>query len=152
MADEYEIRIVRRGNDGTLTFRHGGVNISETCWWDPKVVINAGEYPGYASRMENKLDGLTVDARGKKRREAIWLGKGVPYGKGKGKSNGIFIHKGVDPSWSDGCIVLPEQHVFKIWSEIQPKERPVVTVVVEDQTATRRPADYSCVGGRGRWF
>lgn len=137
MADHYEIRVVRRAKDGTLTFKNGNLNISATCWWDPEVVIDAGTYPGYATRMANKPDGTDG-----KNREGIWLGKGVPYNSGKGKSNGIFIHKGVDASWSDGCIVLPGAKVYQMWASIKPKERPNIIVTVEDEEVKRgRPLE-----------
>jgi hypothetical protein len=131
----FNIDVLRRGSDGQLSFSHGGLNIAATCWWDPDVVIDAGTYTAYATRMTNKTDG----ADGGKR-EGIWLGRGVPYtggNGGRGTSNGIFIHKGVNASWSDGCIVLPETYVVQIWNVIQPKERPVVRVTVRDETLQR---------------
>jgi hypothetical protein len=148
MADHYEIRVVRRGKNGTLTFSNGSIDISETCWWDPEVVIDAGTYTGYATRMANKTDGTDGG-----KREGIWLGRGVPYNSGQGKSNGIFIHKGTNPSWSDGCIVMAAAKVYQMWTSIQPKEQPNITVTVEDEEVKRgRPLDYDCVGrGRGRW-
>ena len=151
MADTYEIRVVRRNKDGTLTFRNGNINISETCWWDPEVVIDAGTYTAYATRMANKDDGSDGG-----KREGIWLGKGVPYNGGQGKSNGIFIHKGTSAAWSDGCIVLSGAKVYEMWTSINPKEKPNVTVVVEDETVKRgRPLDRDCTGrgtGRGRSY
>ena len=149
MADSYEIRVVRRNKDGTLTFRNGSINISETCWWDPDVVIDAGSYTAYATRMANKTDGTDGG-----KREAIWLGKGVPYNSGQGKSNGIFIHKGTSAAWSDGCIVLAGAKVYEMWSSINPKESPNITVVVEDETVKRgRPLDRDCTGGaRNRYY
>lgn len=149
MADHYQIRVVRRGKDGTLTFSNGAINISETCWWDPEVVIDAGSYTGYATRMANKADGTDGG-----KREGIWLGRGVPYNNGQAKSNGIFIHKGTDPSWSDGCIVMRASKVYQMWSSISPKERANITVTVEDEVIKRgRPLDYDCTfWGRPRWI
>ncbi len=147
MADTYSIDILRKNKSGILTFVNGTINISETCWWDPEVVIDAGTYTGYATRMANKTDGTDGG-----KREAIWLGKDVPYNSGTGKSNGIFIHKGTDPSWSDGCIVLAAAKVYQVWSSIHPKEKGNITVTVRDETVQRgRALDWSCTDHRGAW-
>jgi len=133
MADaKFTIDVLRKSSDGILTFRNGNIDISTTCWWDPDVVIDAGSYVGYATRMANKSDGTDGG-----RREAIWLGKGVPYNSGAGKSNGIFIHKGTGPSWSDGCIVLKSELVFQMWTSIQTKETANIVVNVSDETVRR---------------
>jgi len=133
MADNrFTIDVLRKSSDGILTFRNGNIDISTTCWWDPDVVIDAGSYVGYATRMANKADGTDGG-----KREAIWLGKGVPYNSGAGKSNGIFIHKGTGPSWSDGCIVLRSELVFQMWTSIQPKETANIVVNVSDETVRR---------------
>lgn len=123
----FEINVVRDGKKGKLTFTNGDVSVDATCWWDPEVVVVAGTYTGYATRMANKTDGKTGN------REAIWRGKHVPVDKGTRKTNDIFIHKGRNAAWSDGCIVAAEAEVLKIWNSISPKERPVVTVVISDK-------------------
>ena len=128
----FTIDVLRKGADGTVTFKNGTIDISTTCWWDPEVVIDAGTYTGYATRMANKADGTDGG-----KREGIWLGKGVPYNSGAGKSNGIFIHKGTDPSWSDGCIVFKAALVYQMWSSIHPKEKANITVTVRDETVQR---------------
>ena len=140
-ASTYTIDILRNGSDGTLSYKNGTINISTTCWWDPDVVIDAGTYTGYATRMANKTDGTDGGNR-----EGIWLGKGVPYNSGGGKSNGIFIHKGKDASWSDGCIVCSAALVYQIWSSIHPKETANITVTVRDQTVQRGiVVPYKCM-------
>ena len=69
----YIINITRNGTSGRLRYNHGGVSVNTTCWWDPDVVVDAGTYQGYATRMPSKADG-----RKGKKREGIWFGKGVP--------------------------------------------------------------------------
>jgi hypothetical protein len=140
-SNAYTIDVLRKSADGTLSFSSGSVNIVTTCWWDPDVVIDAGTYTGYATRMANKTDGTDGGNR-----EGIWLGRGVPYNSGAGRSNGIFIHKGTNPSWSDGCIVLPAALVYQMWTCIHPKEQPVITVNVRDETVSRgRVIPFKCM-------
>ncbi len=119
----YKIKIVRDKTEGRLKFSHGNVTVDTTCWWDPKKVIDAGTYTGYATRMASKTDGFDGG-----KREAIWFGKHV--GLNGRTSNDIFIHKGTGPSWSDGCIVADGGEVLKIWQAITPKEQPNVTIEV----------------------
>ena len=126
--EPYEIIVKRSSDKGRLTFKFGDVNVDTTCWWDPTVKIDAGRYYGYATRMANKNDGV-----GGGKRQAIWLGTGVPSDNDTKKHDGIFIHKGTSAAWSDGCIVIPEQQVMKIWNAIQPKERPIIVIRVEDE-------------------
>jgi hypothetical protein len=140
-SSTYNIDVMRKSKDGILSFTNGSINIVTTCWWDPEVVIDAGTYTAYATRMANKTDGTDGGNR-----EGIWLGKGVPYNSGGGKSNGIFIHKGTNPSWSDGCIVLPGALVYQMWSSIHPKEQPIITVTVRDETVSRGTVvPYKCM-------
>jgi hypothetical protein len=139
-ATTYTIDVLRKSSDGILTFKNGTVNISETCWWDPKVVVDAGSYIGYATRMANKNDGTDGG-----KREAIWLGKNVPYNSNAGTADGFFIHKGTGPSWSDGCIVMAGSKVYQMWSSIHPKEKGNITVTIRDETVKRgRAADHDC--------
>ncbi|MBT0957283.1 hypothetical protein IV417_07795 [Alphaproteobacteria bacterium KMM 3653] len=128
MAASYLIDVLRKENDGILTFTGGGVNVSTTCWWDPNMVINAGKYAAYATRMSNKDDGVNGA-----KREGIWLGRGVKYNKGANSGNGAFIHKGTGPSWSDGCIIVVESELLAIWNAIQPKETANIEVTIRDE-------------------
>ena len=123
----YTINVSRQTNTGTLTFSHGTVNVSTTCWWDTAVKIDAGTYTGYATRMANKNDGF-----GGGKRQGIWLGSSVPYNNGTANSNQMFIHKGTNASWSDGCIVIAENKLMEIWNTINPKETANVTVTISD--------------------
>jgi hypothetical protein len=122
---EYEILVTRNGKSGTLTFSANDVSVHTDCWWDPKVVIDANPdgYVGWATIMATK------------RRQAIWLGKGVKYNNGKGTSDAIFIHEGKNASWSDGCIVANKAEVLKIWNAIVPQKTANVLVKVLDATA-----------------
>ena len=124
----FEISVVRGKNTGTLKFAHGSVTVETTCWWDPKVKIDAGTYTGYATRMTNKSGGSDGG-----KRQGIWFGKHVPYNNGTGYSDGIFIHKGTDATWSDGCVVALENQVVTIWNVVDPKDQPNVTIKVSDE-------------------
>ena len=127
------INIVRDWRQGRLTFEHGSISVDFLCWWDPDVVIEAGAHSGYATRMANKDDGYTKDANGKTKREAIWLGKGVPICNQGRTSNDIFIHHGTGSESSDGCIAGDRKQIFEIWICVQPKEQDVIEVIVEDR-------------------
>lgn len=143
----YEIKVVRGENQGTLSFNSGSISVSTPCWWDPAVKVEAGTYAGYATWMANKIDpGSPPDNKpcpwknNQKRRVGIFLGKGVPVVNRTRHSDDIFIHKGTDASWSDGCIVADSGEVLKIWNAITPKDSQNVTVIVEDQKpAASRP-------------
>jgi hypothetical protein len=124
----YEV-VVRRGErEGKLTFSFGSVEVNTTCWWDADLKVDAGVYWGYATRMANKNDGV-----GGGKRQAVWLGKDVPSSNNTKRHHGIFIHKGTSAAWSDGCIVIPEAEVMKIWNAVHPKEYPVIKVRIEDE-------------------
>jgi len=125
----YEINVVRGKRKGRVTFTSGDVSVDTDCWWDPKVVVVAGTYTGYATHMANKKN-----SRGNKR-EAIWFGKEVPIANRTRKANDIFIHMGTNADWSDGCIVAAENEVLKIWNAISPKERANVTINVSDEVS-----------------
>ena len=114
----YEIKVERRRNEGTLTYSNGGVSVNTSCWWDPAVKIPALTYSGCsATHMTRKLN-----SRGELR-EGIYI-PGVP-----GRS-GIFIHMGTNAGWSDGCIVIIESELLRIWNDITPHNGENVTVTV----------------------
>jgi hypothetical protein len=121
----YEIVVTRTGKLGRLKFEADGVTVDTDCWWDPEVVIDANPdgYVGWATMMATK------------KRQAIWLGKGVKYNKGKGTSDAIFIHEGNNAAWSDGCIVAHKAEVLKIWNAIVPQKTSNVLVKVLDVIA-----------------
>jgi len=125
----FEIIVRRRGKKGLLTFSHGDIAVSTTCWWDPQVKIepNSDGYVAYATRMHTKKDSVTGD-----KRPGIWLGKDVKYARGTKKSNAIFIHEGKNAAWSDGCIVAVRADVMRMWNAITPKGQPNVLVKVFD--------------------
>ncbi|GJL49586.1 MAG: hypothetical protein NPIRA01_08130 [Nitrospirales bacterium] len=125
----YVINIKRGKNKGKLKFTHGATSVDTTCWWDSAVKVDVGEYTSYATRMANKNDGIT----GNKKREAIWLGRNVPVNKNTRKSNEIFVHKGTSAAWSDGCIVIANSEVMKIWNAVTPKEAGNITVKITDE-------------------
>lgn len=141
MSTTFKIDVLRKGKDGILTFRHAAITISETCWWDPDVVVDAGTYTGYATRMANKSDGTDGG-----KREAIWLGKKVPVNGNSRMASGIFIHKGTSAAWSDGCIVMQGAKVYEMWTTITPKETANILVTVRDEQVQHgKPLPYKCM-------
>jgi hypothetical protein len=129
---QYEIIVKRLGHKGKLIFSHGDIAVDTTCWWDPKVVVEANPdgYVCYVTRMNTKKDSVT-----KEKRPGIWFGKGVKYAHGTKSSNGIFIHEGTNADWSDGCIVAARNEVMKIWNAIHPQGDSTVLVKVTDEKA-----------------
>lgn len=141
---KYTIDVLRGDGSGTLSFSSDGVNVSTTCWWDPKMVINVGTYKAAATWMSNK-----TNSKGEQR-EGIYLGRGVKYNKGANSGNGAFIHMGTSPGWSDGCIVCKESDLLLIWNVITPKDQYNIDVIVreaaapEERSSPGLPADYDC--------
>ena len=58
-------------------------------------------------------------------REAIYLPSVPGY-------SGIFIHMGSSSAWSDGCIVIAESEIKRIYNDVTPKDGHNVTVEVVD--------------------
>lgn len=123
MASKYVYTIyVNRGkNDGTVSFQCGSIKVLTKCWWDLTKPIMAKTYLGCSATN------MTV-----KEREAIYIPNTPGY-------DGIFIHKGTSPKWSDGCIVIPNNELLTIWKAIEPKNAANVIVVVADNTFEREP-------------
>lgn len=116
----YTISVKRGARDGELTFVHGTLVISTTCWWEASNKIPAGTYSGCsATTMATKRN----SANGA--REGVFI-PGVP-----GHSQ-IFIHMGTGPAWSDGCIVIDESEMLRIYGAITPKNAQNVTVEITD--------------------
>ena len=130
---EYEIMVRRSGKSGRLTFQSGEVQVDTTCWWDPKVVVDARPegYPCWATRMATKKDSVSGE-----KRPGIWFGKNIKYARGTKSSNGIFIHEGTDSNWSDGCIVCQRDQFIKIWNVIPASSSANVLVKIVDESAT----------------
>ncbi len=117
---KYTIKVNRGKKDGTLKFNQGAVNVSTKCWWDPKVKIPARTYTGCsATTMRSKKN-----SKGNPR-EGIFI-PSVPGHKG------IFIHMGTSAAWSDGCIVIKEIDLLKIYNAIVPKNGKNTDVIVKD--------------------
>jgi hypothetical protein len=131
---------VMRNTDrqGTLSYR-GTIVHEAKCWWNPDKRIKATSYEGCSATYMDKA--LASDKVSK--RHGIFINGVVGF-------KGIFIHYGTNltnlaslQQWSQGCIVLEEADVLKIWNDIQPKNGRNVTVQVMDGTetmATRRSA------------
>lgn len=109
----YQIKINRKTNQ--LLYKGNTVEVNTRCWWDTKNEIPAGRY---TSCSKTRMSG--------KQYEAIYLPDAQT-----GKS-GIFIHKGTGSSSSEGCFVIPEQEMLKIWNDIETENGKNVTVIVSD--------------------
>ena len=118
---KYEIYVWRKKTEGTPRFWGPGSYLETTCWWKLDNEIPAKTYTDCsATTMRKKLNSLGLP------REAIYI-PDEQTGK-----NGIFIHYGKNASWSDGCIVIVEKEMLKIYKAIKEKNGKNVTVVVED--------------------
>ena len=121
----YTMDIYRTGNDkGTLMYR-GSINYSCDCWWDPTDKILPGTYLNCSKTF---LDTKKNSTGGK--REGIYF----PNVLGR---KGIFIHYWPGPPanlkvWSDGCTLLFEPDMLKIWGDIQPLNGKNVKIAVAD--------------------
>ena len=80
----------------------------------------------------------------------VWLQRHAIFLPNVSGYSGIFIHHGknlTNPTslaeWSQGCIVLDEPDVLRMWGDIAPKDGQNVTVTVLDLpvSASRLPLD-----------
>lgn len=114
----FKIDVVRGKTQGKVKFVHGGLSINTTCYWDLLKKIPAGTYTGCSkTRMTTK-----TNSNGKPR-EAIYIPNVSGY-------SGIFIHMGSSAAWSDGCIVISEVEMLKLYQAISPDNGQNVTVRV----------------------
>ena len=112
---QYTIDIELGRTDGTLAFEHGNINVSTRCWWNlSKPKLKEGSYGGIKTNMASS--GY----------RAIWLPDAVGS---KGKHD-IFIHSGSGPSDSQGCIVIRQPELARIWLTIQPPNIKNISVRV----------------------
>ncbi len=115
----FEIKVIRKTEDtGVLLFSHGAVSVNTTCWWDPEEKINAGVYENCSK---------TIMAT--KRYPAIFI-QGAR--SSSSQIDDIFIHKGTNPDHSDGCIVIHNGELMKLYNAISPMNGANVIVTVED--------------------
>jgi hypothetical protein len=116
---DYSILVTRKKREGTLAYQ-GSIALTTKCWWDLERKVPAGKYRFCSkTRMATKLS-----SSGDKR-EAIFI-PDVPGYKG------VFIHMGTGPKWSDGCVVIIESDLLKIWRDIIPEDGRNITVTIKD--------------------
>jgi hypothetical protein len=116
----YSIHVLRDGKSSGLLTYEGNISLTTKCWWDPSKKIPAATYPlCSATHMTTKKNSQGGP------REAVFL----PNVRG---FTGIFVHMGTGPDWSDGCIVIKESQMLKLFNDIQPKNGRNVAVTVED--------------------
>lgn len=116
----YTITVKRSLKTGSLEFTDGTNTISATCYWNTAKKIPAGTYSGCsATTMTSKKN-----SKGQPR-EAVFIPNVTGYSE-------IFIHMGKPPyeKWSDGCIVIEEPEMIKIYKAITPKNAHNVKVVI----------------------
>lgn len=116
----YQIKIDRVAKEGTLTFNSPGTLVTTKCYWDLEKKIPAGSYPNCSATTMARKKNTAGNPR-----EAIFI-PNVPG------FSGIFIHMGKPPyeNWSDGCIVIDEIQMVKIYNAISPKNGHNVTVKI----------------------
>ena len=115
----YNIEITRDALYGTLRFTN--MSLICRCWWDVQKKIPAGTYRNCsATTMANKRNSKGAP------RESIFIPGVIGY-------SGVFIYMGTGPSWSDGCIVVEEDNMLKIYRKIIPKDGQNVTISIQDR-------------------
>ena len=106
---------------GTLKYSSGSVSVDTSCWFEIQNTITAKTYINCsATRMDKKKNSTGTP------REGIFLPNDQT------NRTGIFIHKGTSAAWSEGCIVVDEQELLKIWNSISPKNAKNVTVKIKN--------------------
>lgn len=116
----FTIKITRQTAEGQLVFSHNSLVVDTPCWWDLSNKIPAGTYRSCSATTMATKQNSTGGPR-----EAVYI-PGVP-----GHSQ-IFIHMGNSAAWSDGCIVIEEAAMLKIYNAINPKNGHNVTVEISD--------------------
>lgn len=104
--------------EGKITFKDGGVSIEAKCWWDKLNRIDPGTYKNCSKTMM-----ATVDI------------EGIYIKDAKSKITGskeIFMHRGVGPENSNGCIAVETVDFNTLWNHIQPKDGQNITVNIKD--------------------
>ena len=106
---------------GRLSYHHSDTSVDTTCWFQLKDPIPEKRYTGCsATHMQTKKN-----SKGEKR-------EGIYIPDEQTGREGIFIHMGTDCSWSEGCIVIEESEVLKMWHSIEPKDAKNVMVIVKN--------------------
>ncbi len=114
---QHNIRIVRgAGSSGTLHFSNATTSLQFPVVWDPKNRISPAVLPG-CSR--------TIMAT--KKRPAIHLPGATLHGQ---PNNNIFIHRGRNETWSDGCFVLDDSDMASLLAAIPEENAFNITVEV----------------------
>lgn len=122
----YTITIKRTEKEkGTLVYS-GNMAHSCTCWWDSSDEIPAGTYVNCSKTYLNSKQNSTGG-----KREGIF----IPNVKHR---VGIFVHYWPGPPanlkvWSDGCTVVKEVDMLKIWNDIAEMDAQNITVTVVDK-------------------
>ncbi|MCO6384340.1 hypothetical protein [Oceanicola sp. 502str15] len=140
---KYQIDVVRGDGVGKLSFTSSSLSVTTDCWWDPKMVIVAGDY---SVAKVHRADKDRV-SKGLPQREAFWFGPRTSYNDGANVGGGAMIHAGTSAGWSKGCIVIKNDILLQIWTTVSPKDQFIVDVSISDkkaETGWKRPADHDC--------
>jgi len=84
------------------------------CFWKASKRIPAGTYSGGSTTI--------METKGY---QAVEIPNVLGF-------NGIFIHQGSGPGFSDGCIVTPKENIVALWDAI-PKDQHNITIIVTDE-------------------
>lgn len=120
----YIIEIKRDISKGTgiLTYKYDAVSVNTACWFELAYPIPAKKYIRCsATHMQTKKN-----SKGQKR-------EGIYLPDNQTNRRGIFIHMGINSAWSDGCIVIKEEEMLKIWNSINPKNAANIAVIVKNR-------------------
>ena len=104
--------------EGTLLFKDGNLTVNAKCWWDKKNRIEPGHYLSCSKTHMQSLGD-----------RAIYLPEAVSTVTG---AKEIFLHHGVGPENSLGCIAIETAKFEQIWNHIQPLNGRNVTVDIKD--------------------
>jgi hypothetical protein len=120
----YTIHVYRNAIDsGILTYDgHLLRGVVTKCWYDPMNRIQARAYENCSATYMKRAYGADGNLLPNTKWQAIFFPQ----------HRGIFIHKGEDRSWSQGCIVIKYDVLKPIWDDIQPPDARNVLVVVTD--------------------
>lgn len=118
-AAQHTIRIDRgSGSTGVLYFHDATQKMDFPCRWDPNNRISPGAFPRCSRTM-----------MATKNRPAIHMPGATLHGR---PNNNIFIHRGRDESWSDGCFVLDDDHMSQLLAAIPDADAFNITITVRD--------------------
>jgi len=116
--DKYFIEIRRIDKticEGVLCFYIDNRKVFETkCWEDSENLIAAKKYTNCSSTIMKE-----------KKYKSVYIPDNQT------EKEGIFIHKGLSPEWSDGCIVCKEEAIEIIFKSVPIDSKNISIKIIE---------------------